>query len=219
MAECDPQELMSQAGCFACLSPSEKQTLVLQLLCEIASNPPPVGGVTSIIAGDGISVDQATGDVTVTASNLSPYVDFWYSASTTVVATTNGLPVDDTIPQITEGAELISVSVTPNSASNKLKITVSGWFSTNAIGNIGLAVFVGSAANAVAAQPFRVAAAGIIVPVSFTCVIDSFSGTEVISLRGGMVGASFRWLALNIGLDTFFGGVDPAVITVEEIEP
>jgi hypothetical protein len=95
MAECDPQELMSQAACFACLSPSEKQTLVLQLLCEIANAEPPVGGVTSIIAGDGISVDQATGDVTVTATggggDPPPTV---VDAASMIPAVTNGAGVN-----------------------------------------------------------------------------------------------------------------------------
>ena len=86
---------MSQAGCFSCLSPSEKQTLVLQLLCEIASNPPPVGGVTSIIAGTGIFVDQATGDVTVTATggggDPPPTV---VDAASMIPAVTNGAGVN-----------------------------------------------------------------------------------------------------------------------------
>jgi hypothetical protein len=81
MAECNPQELMSQAGCFACLSPSEKSTLELQLLCEIANTPPPVGGVTSIIAGDGISVDQATGSevADLTDPGLIDRIKAWWN--------------------------------------------------------------------------------------------------------------------------------------------
>jgi len=95
MAQCDPQELMEKAGCFACLSPGNKAALELQLLCEIANNPPPVGGVTSIIAGDGISVDQATGDVTVTATGgggdpLPVVVD----AASMIPAVTNGAGVN-----------------------------------------------------------------------------------------------------------------------------
>lgn len=90
MAECDPQELMSEAACFACLSPSDKATLALQLLCEIANAAPPVGGVTSIIAGAGISVDQATGDVTVTNTGLQDPEPLWVPAARWAPAATNG---------------------------------------------------------------------------------------------------------------------------------
>jgi len=66
MATCSPQELLNLAACFACLSTEEKRIVKLQLLCDIAAAGGGAG-VTSIIAGTGISIDQATGAVTVTA--------------------------------------------------------------------------------------------------------------------------------------------------------
>jgi hypothetical protein len=36
MADCDPQDLLNDAACFACLSPGDKATVELQLLYEIA---------------------------------------------------------------------------------------------------------------------------------------------------------------------------------------
>jgi hypothetical protein len=44
MATCDTQELMDQAGCFACLSEADKDTVELILLCRILNldaEPPP----------------------------------------------------------------------------------------------------------------------------------------------------------------------------------
>ncbi len=73
MATCNPQTLMDSAACFACLPEDVKQTIKLQLLCEILNaGGGGGGGVTSIIAGDGISVDQATGDVTVSLTGALP---------------------------------------------------------------------------------------------------------------------------------------------------
>lgn len=68
MSTCDPQELITSGKCFSgnCLTLDQQRIARLQLLCEIKNNGG--GGVTSIIAGDGISVDQSTGDVTVTAT-------------------------------------------------------------------------------------------------------------------------------------------------------
>ncbi len=44
---------------------------------------------------------------------------------TGAAATGTGLiPIDDTIPQITEGNEYMTLAITPTNATNKLKITV-----------------------------------------------------------------------------------------------
>jgi len=62
---------MDSAACFACLPEDVKQTLKLQLLCEILNGGGGGGGgVTSAIAGNGISVDQATGAVTISNSGV-----------------------------------------------------------------------------------------------------------------------------------------------------
>jgi hypothetical protein len=43
-----------------------------------------------------------------------------YAEHTTALASSTTIPLDDTIPQITEGTELLSASITPSSASNKI---------------------------------------------------------------------------------------------------
>lgn len=148
-------------------------------------------------------------------------VNRWVAKSTTVVASTASIPFDDTIPQIGEGAELMTVSVTPSSASNKLKVTVSGWFSTNGVpATATFALFVGSTANAVAAAPTPILAANSLQYATYVFWIDSFSGTETISLRGGQNSANtLRWLAVTVSLLTYYGSVDPGILIVEEIAP
>ena len=71
MSTCDVQQLLTDGKCFsnACLTPGQQRIALLQLLCEIA-NSAGGGGVTSIIAGAGISVDAATGDVTITNTGV-----------------------------------------------------------------------------------------------------------------------------------------------------
>jgi hypothetical protein len=146
---------------------------------------------------------------------------FWAATSTTVVASTVSIPVDDTIPQNTEGAELMSVSVTPTSASNKLKITFDGWFTANSIPTtVTFAAFVGSGANAVAAGQHIVSAANTHQRQCFVWYVDSFSGTQTVSIRGGQNGANtFRFLALGAGLTVYYSTTDPAVLIVEEVTP
>jgi len=59
------------------------------------------------------------------------------------------LPLDNTISQITEGDEFLSVAITPTNASSILRITVTalvGCASANT--NVSIALFVDATANA-----------------------------------------------------------------------
>jgi archaellum component FlaG (FlaF/FlaG flagellin family) len=65
---CTPDNLADLARCFTDLSPGQLQAIQAYLLCQVANSA--AGGVTSIIAGNGITVSAATGNVTVTAKTL-----------------------------------------------------------------------------------------------------------------------------------------------------
>lgn len=65
---------------------------------------------------------------------------------------TTQIPFDDTIPQTTEGVEILTASITPKSATNKLLIRFQGVYCTTAsAANAGCALFVDATANALAA--------------------------------------------------------------------
>lgn len=69
-----------------------------------------------------------------------------------VATGTTVLPTDDTIPQNTEGDEFMTVSITPNNASNKLIIEVQASLSNSVSGNdMVMALFQDSTANALTA--------------------------------------------------------------------
>lgn len=77
------------------------------------------------------------------------------STETGTVATgTTLIPTDNTIPQITEGDEYMTLAITPTSATNILVIEAQGYFaSSNATNkNIGMALFQDATANALAAS-------------------------------------------------------------------
>lgn len=57
--------------------------------------------------------------------NQGNCVGIAYTNYSSVATTTVTVPNDDTIPQNTEGAEFMSVSITPKSATNILEVTVS----------------------------------------------------------------------------------------------
>ena len=60
------------------------------------------------------------------------------------------MPYDDTIPQITEGTEFMTLAITPTNSSNKLHIEVSAQYQNSASGHTCMALFVGTTAGALA---------------------------------------------------------------------
>lgn len=70
-----------------------------------------------------------------------------YAAS---VNLTTQIPWDDTIPQVTEGTQIISVNMTAQAALNTFRIRFSGEVATTAASWVIAALFVDGAANAVA---------------------------------------------------------------------
>ncbi len=74
------------------------------------------------------------------------------NASAATTGGTTNLPVDATIPQITEGFEVMTQAITPTSATNLLVIEAAGLASYNgASNNIAMALFQDATANALAA--------------------------------------------------------------------
>lgn len=69
----------------------------------------------------------------------------------TLTTSTTALPWDDTIPQKTEGTEITTLAITPNSATNKLKIDVVMFVSCTGQKQITAALFQDDTANALAA--------------------------------------------------------------------
>lgn len=67
-----------------------------------------------------------------------------YATGTTLI------PVDNTIPQNTEGTQFMTIDITPKSATNKLSIDVTGYFAVTVAENITIALFQDTTANAIA---------------------------------------------------------------------
>jgi len=71
---------------------------------------------------------------------------------TSVATVSSTFPVDDTIPQNDEGYELMTVTITPKSSTNRLIISFDTALSKLATGNIIIALFQDSNANAIASS-------------------------------------------------------------------
>lgn len=78
------------------------------------------------------------------------------SSTSSNTSTTTAIPVDNTIPQITEGAELLTAAITPTNASNILMIEFGISVGVATTPQLTAAIFVDATANALAAFPYAV---------------------------------------------------------------
>ena len=137
---------------------------------------------------------------------------------TGAVATgTTIIPYDDTIPQITEGTEFMTLAITPKFATSRLLITVT----CNIAGAVNqatvTALFQDSTANALAVVYEMNITGGD--PVSPTLIFSKISGTTsstTFRVRGG--GNSAGTMTFNgLAGAREYGGVIASSITIMEI--
>ena len=110
------------------------------------------------------------------------------SGSTGAVSTTTtAIPADDTIPQITEGAEIITVAITPSSAANVLDVSAVGNMDHGS-SDVSLitALFQDATANALAAATTRntITAWTKTIPLRHRFLAGT-SASTTLRLRGG----------------------------------
>lgn len=138
-----------------------------------------------------------------------------YITSTTGTTT---IPYDDTIPQITEGDEYMSLTITPRSSTNNL-IVECDWIGSNSASTTDMiaAIFRDSTANALAAGAQRsyVSTGRVAVHLKVSVSAGSVAATTF-RVRAG---------ASDAGTTTFngasgarrFGGISSSSITVTEV--
>jgi hypothetical protein len=142
----------------------------------------------------------------------------WMAATTTPGSTTTAIPADDTIPQNTEGAEVLTCTITPTSTSNHLLLTLSGWVSCSASGVVPVAAFFkDSDANAACTiLTNRLAAGNVLVGFSCHAVVPVTStAAQTWKVRMGASSGTFYWLQNNAG--GLYGASDCMLLTIEEI--
>lgn len=139
---------------------------------------------------------------------------------TGAVATgTTLIPYDDTIPQITEGDQYMTLAITPTSASNELIIIVAVNISNTATGPQACALFVDAAADALATSATRTNVANMALYVGVTHkMVAGSTSSMTFKVRSGNRDAgttSFNGVAGA----RVFGGVAASSITITEVTP
>jgi hypothetical protein len=132
---------------------------------------------------------------------------------------TTTIPDDDTIPQNTEGTEFMSKAITPNNASNLMKIDVVAYISGGA--NIGLigALFQDTTANALAAMRRKLTDSQIGGgPITFTHYMTAgTTSSTTFKFRAGPMTADTITFNGDSG-GRKLGGVMASSITITEIK-
>jgi hypothetical protein len=136
-----------------------------------------------------------------------------YVANTDLSTT---IPVDDTVPQIGEGTEILSVAITPIKSTSRIRARFQGFASLDAGNNIIVALFKDGAANAVRASTFRPANLGQPASVTLEYEFAPASTNEItFSLRAGSNSGALRFNGTDSA--RLFGGAAAATLVAEEL--
>lgn len=142
-------------------------------------------------------------------------------ASTNIPATTTLLiPIDDTIPQNTEGAEFITATITPTNASSNLIIEFEAWCSASAANTLTFALFRDSDADAIQTTGKRIAAINIIEQCRLKYIVSAGStSARTYKIRYGPVSAGTGSILRAPTVAPVYGDSDSANFTITEILP
>ena len=163
-----------------------------------------------------------TTPLTVAAAQTALGIKFIQEVSTQTGAVATGtttIPIDDTIPQNTEGNEYMTLAITPTSATNKLRIDVTAIFSSTAATQVVTALFQDSTANAIASSVFYNSVNGASMTVTFSHVMDAgTTSATTFKVRAG--GGATNTLTFNgLGGARYFGGTLASSIRITEYTP
>lgn len=127
------------------------------------------------------------------------------------------IPNDDTIPQNTEGTEILTVSITPTSASSTIEIEFRGMGAASGSANLVAALFKDSGANALAASTGIAGSVNLPGPIGI--IYQESAGSTSARTYKIRVGANTGTCRLN-GTTTgrLYGGTSAAVLVVREIK-
>lgn len=175
-----------------------------------------VGGSTTLLHGGTTPAFSA-----LVGADLPTGTAFNYQRGTiaTVVTCSTVIPFDDTIPQKTEGTEVVTVSITPTNASNILVINAFASWEASAAADSIAAIFQDATANALCANCGSVAGTNAVGNnfISHKMVAGTTSSTTF-KLNIGADATATLYVNANNGGTRRFGGVGLAYIEVYEVK-
>lgn len=160
-----------------------------------------VSGVTSAIQTQIDNVVQVVSDNVTAYSSYTGIIDY-----------------DDTIPQVTEGDQLFSCTITPKSASSKLEIECVLHYTGNSSRSMIMALFQDGGANAIAATARYTNSSSLYMypmVLKYVMTAGTVSSTTFTIRAGQNLAATYYVNGLSTG--RVLGGVLVSSMTVREI--
>lgn len=187
---------------------------------------------TNLILPAGTSITTAAGDTAVfrsegsgnwrcigyfPASGAAIGIQQVYTETGAVATGTTIIPVDDTIPQSTEGDQYMSLAITPKSATSRLRIEVRFNYAHSTNDVVSVALFQDATANAIAATSNWIGSGGLLGAIDLTHEMTSgtTSATTFKVRAGPNSGGTTTFNGVSGG--RIFGGVMASSITITEI--
>lgn len=131
------------------------------------------------------------------------------------------IPRDNTIPQVTEGTEVLNGKITPRSTSNKIRVRMTGWFEANAVLHVIGAICSSTQSDAIGAmmvtsQP----TVGYGMPMAFEAEFTPGTTSEItISFRAGPSDATPGTVRFASASGAhYLGAAGKTTLVIEEIK-
>lgn len=179
-----------------------------------------INSAYTLPTADGNANDVLTTDGAAAVS-WSPRsaVQHVYSRTTAVVTCATAVAMDNTKPQQTEGDEVLTVTITPKSASNILSICFASWGSNTTNSSGVVAFYQDATADSIAASNLGTLTAGYQVPVTLTHeMVAGTTSSTTFKARVGSIGGTF-YVNSNNGGGNFFNGVSSTTLVITEYTP
>jgi len=125
------------------------------------------------------------------------------------------IPVDNTIPQNTEGDQYMSLAITPTSASSKLVISTVAIVANSVNSNFAVALFQDSTANALATAWQYIGSTHATVAFTHYMTAGTTSSTTFKVRAGGHTAGTTTFN--GIAATAYYGGTFASSITIWEI--
>lgn len=190
-----------------------------RLVAELANpiDPDHFVPVTGGTMTGNLTVPSLNGGTPDTLERAGNVIQVVHSPQPTYLASAVIMPLDNTIPQNTEGAVFMTAAITPTSATSKLLITVNAFFVTENPDWITSALFQDAGVNALASYTTYQGAAGGSANSNFSHYMTAGTTSETtFFLRAGQSTTGTTRMNGNLA-GARLGGTSASAITVMEI--
>lgn len=191
-------------------STTARTSVPMRLLAAVRSNQT-TAGTWAAVPVESVTAENDTWAATKGIAQIQ-------STQTGAVATgTTIIPQDDTIPQITEGDEYMTASITPTASTSTLEVEVSIMVTSSVLTWVTAALFRDSTANALAAAMVYgvTTTTGGFITFKHRVVAGSTSATTFRVRAGGSAAGTTTFNGVSGGRQ--LGGVMASSITVTEV--